>query len=159
LAVINVWNHTKNFVIESGRQISDKAIFRPDIFRRFAGKQKITREEQIREFGYLTAELEKSVKEVPLDYKSELLLGQLYNKWSLIDSSKTTLADNVLRRAIALSPQNQQGYWQLAQTKIYENDIDSALALAQTAYDLYPANAHSKVILDEIRALKQKTQP
>jgi len=96
---------------------------------------------------------------VPLDYKSELLLGQLYNKWSLIDSSKTTLADNVLRRAIALSPQNQQGYWQLAQTKIYENDIDSALALAQTAYDLYPANAHSKVILDEIRALKQKTQP
>ncbi len=121
--------------------------------------KKITREEQIREFGYLTAELEKSVKEVPLDYKSELLLGQLYNKWSLIDSSKTTLADNVLRRAIALSPQNQQGYWQLAQTKIYENDIDSALALAQTAYDLYPANAHSKAILDEIRALKQKTQP
>lgn len=120
--------------------------------------KKITREEQIKEFEYLAAELEKSVKETPLDYKSEVLLGQLYNQWSLIDSSKLVLADNVLRQAIALSPQNQQGYWRLIQTKVYERDLDSALTLAQTAYDLYPANARSKAVLDEIKALKQKTE-
>ncbi|MFA6376780.1 MAG: hypothetical protein WCX69_05280, partial [Candidatus Paceibacterota bacterium] len=113
--------------------------------------------EQInREFSFLTSELEKSRGQVALDFKSRLLLGQLYNSWGLYDSSKIDLADKVLAEALALAPRNQQTYWHLAQTRLYQMRIDDALNLAQTAYDLYPSNAQSKTVLDEIKAIKEK---
>ena len=113
--------------------------------------------EQInREFSFVVGELEKSRAQVALDFKSRLLLGQLYNSWSLYDHSKTDLADKVLSEALALAPQNQQTYWHLAQTRLYQMRIDDAFDLAQAAYDLYPDNAQSQTVLGEIKAIRDK---
>ena len=113
--------------------------------------------EQInREFSFLTGELEKSRSQVLSDFKSRLMLGQLYNAWTLYDPSKLSLADKALGEAKALAPQNQQSYWNLAQTRLYQRDIAGALKLAQEAYDLYPTNAQAKTVLDQIKEIQNK---
>jgi len=110
------------------------------------------------EFSILTEELEKSRQEISLDYKSRLILGQLYNRWSLFDKTKLALAQQVLKEAMALSPKNQQSYWYLAQTELYQKKLDDALALAQQAYDLYPQHPQAEKVLGEIKEIKTKLE-
>jgi tetratricopeptide (TPR) repeat protein len=113
--------------------------------------------EQInREFSLLTEELEKSRRKIPFDYKSRLVLGQLYNRWSVFDKTKLPLAEKTLEEALALAPQNQKGYWNLAQTRLNQGRTDDALELARKAYDLYPENPGAKSALDEMEEIQKQ---
>jgi O-antigen ligase len=100
------------------------------------------------ELEFLIEELKKSIKECPLDYRSYLRLGQLLNLYSQFDNSKILEAEEILRKAIEISPKNQQGYWSLAQNMLYQGKFDEAIALVQNAVDLEPnlENAHSILI-------------
>ena len=122
----------------------------------YYGKQngKLTPDQQLREYTFLAGELEKSDKEVPTDFHSRLILGQLYNYWYLIDSTKLDRASQVLEEVVKLSPTNQQGYWQLAQTRMYQGRFDDAEAAAQKAVDLDPNFFQSKRILQEVQRIK-----
>ena len=99
---------------------------------------KISEEDAKRELDFVTSELEKTNRESPLDFRSALDLANLYNVYSLIDFEKIPLAEKYGERAIELSPTNQQGYWALIQTRVYQGNFESALSLAQKAIELEP---------------------
>jgi len=103
------------------------------------------------ELDFVTEELEKSVKELPLDLRSQLKLGQLYNSYGiLIDETKIYEAERVLEKAIEASPTNQQGYWTLAQTRLYQGRAEEALSLAEKALELEPNLLHSHYVVIQI---------
>jgi putative inorganic carbon (HCO3(-)) transporter len=114
-------------------------------------------ENMTEELKFLIGELEKSIKECPLDYRSYLRLGQLLNLYSQFDNSKIFEAEEILRKAIEISPKNQQGYWSLAQNMLYQGKFDEAIFLAQKAIDLEPnlESAHSILIQVALMAGKK----
>ena len=105
-------------------------------------------------FSFIAGELEKSVSESPLDFQSQLELGRVYNNWGRFDQSKLQLAEESIKKSIALSPNNQQAYWELAQTKIYQMQIDQAIGLARQAYSLYPQSDKAKIVLEQMRKIE-----
>jgi putative inorganic carbon (HCO3(-)) transporter len=112
--------------------------------------QRTARENIIGEFDFVSKELEKSIKESPLDYRAYLKLGQVYNAWSNFDPTKVSQVEEVLNQARELSPRNQQTYWALAQTKIQQGDIKEALSLAEKAVELEPNLERSHIIVIRI---------
>jgi len=105
-----------------------------------------------REIEFLIEELKKSTKESPLDFRSFLRLGDLYNLYAFFDSTKLKEGEEILKRAIEISPKNQQGYWSLAQNLVYQGRFDEAIFLAQRAVELEPKFKNSHLIL--IKVLK-----
>ena len=102
--------------------------------------------------------MKKSVGDPPLDFRARLELGRLYRQWSVFDRAKIAPAVMMLEQARSLSPRNQQPYWELAQIKLYEKDIDGAMELAQQALELYPANAQAQKIVEEIQKIRENRQ-
>jgi len=119
---------------------------------------KVSREDVEKELSFIITELEKTNKESPLEFRSVLKLANLYNLYSLVDSGKISLAQKYGERAIELSPANQQGYWTLAQTKIYQRDFESSLSLAQKAIDLEPNWLQSHKIAIQIAQMFGNTE-
>ncbi len=108
--------------------------------------EKMPEEDIKNELDFLIKKLEKTKKESPLDFRTILRLAHLYTLYILIDTTKIPLAENYAQETISLSPDNQQGYWVLAQVKLYQRDFKSALELAQKAIDLEPKNLQSHKI-------------
>lgn len=107
-----------------------------------------------REIDFLIEGLEKTKAEISLELRSRFVLGQLYNVYArLFDPIKTAQAEIVLQEAIDISPTNQQGYWNLAQTRLYQQRFDEALVLAQEALDLEPELFQSHWVLVRIANL------
>lgn len=88
------------------------------------------------ELTFLIGELEKTRENNPYDFRSIMRLGELYGRLYLIDGESITLAEERLEEAISLSPTNQQGYWNLAQIKIFKGDYITALEIAKEAISL-----------------------
>ncbi len=108
-------------------------------------------------FSFLAGELEKSGRESPLDLQSRLILGRIYLKWSKLDPSKATLAENSLAEAIKISPKNQQAYFDLAQSRLNQSRLDDAAALIKQAHDLYLGNERAIEAMDRIEKFKNQT--
>ena len=104
---------------------------------------------------FLTQELEKSIKESPLDFRSHLTLGNLYNIYAQINPEKLIRAEQVLKRAIEISPSNPQGYWLLTQVKLHQGDIKTAFSLAEQAVVIEPRINRSHFILVETAKIKR----
>jgi len=110
--------------------------------------ENLPRENIKKDLDFIIQELEKSIKEVPIDYRSYLDLGRMYNIYTIfIDSSKIPRAEEVLNKALELSPTNQQGYWELAQTKLFENKEKEALFLVKKARDLNPQYKRANMVV------------
>ncbi len=103
-----------------------------------------------KELAFLTEELEKTMKESPLDYRSALRLTHLYTVYYLLDENKVSSAEKWADRLLVLSPTNQQSYWVSAQVKVFQNDFETALELAQKAIDLEPRHFQSHKIAIQI---------
>ena len=106
-----------------------------------------------RELDFITKELEKSIQESPLNFKSHLKLGQLYNSYAWFEEAKIFEAERVLIKAIEISPTNQQAYWALAQTMLSQKRSDEAILLAEKAVSLEPRIRKSNLIMIEIARL------
>jgi len=104
----------------------------------------------LEEFEFLAQELEKSVQESPLNFRSSLKLGQLYNVYWRFDPAKLQDAERILEKTIELSPANQQAYFALAQTRLYQRRPQEALVLAEKAVELEPRLIRSHMIAIEI---------
>ncbi len=111
-----------------------------------------------RNFEFFVRELEKSSVAGEFDFASRLELGRLYCRWSAFDRGKIAAAEETLEEARALSPRNQQPYWELAQVKLYQKDIAAAEELARQAHDLYPDNAQSRAVLEEVQKIRENQQ-
>jgi len=90
------------------------------------------------------------MEEAPLDYRGALRLAHLYNFYSSIDSEKIPLAEKRAEELLELSPTNQQGYWVLAQNKVFQKDFETAFNLAQEAINLEPRHLQSHQIAIQI---------
>jgi len=102
------------------------------------------------ELDFLSQELEESRRESPLDFRAYLKLGRIYNLYSRIDPEKLPLAEEVLKKAIELSPTNQQGYWELAQTRAFQGNFQEALVLAEKTVELEPRVFNSHLIVIQV---------
>jgi len=102
------------------------------------------------EFDFLAEEMRKNVKECNLDFRSYLELGQLLNLYARVESQKIAEAEEVLRKAIEISPKNQRGYWNLAQTMLFKGNFEEAISLAQKAVDLEKNLLNSHAVLIQV---------
>ncbi len=97
--------------------------------------------------GFILAEeeLKKSITQNPLDFRLYLSLGRYYNNFYQFsaDKEKLTLAEKTLNKAIELSPGNQQAYFVLAQTFLFEGDYEKAIEACKKAVELEPNLAQS----------------
>ena len=116
--------------------------------------QTAPREILIRELDFVIKEMQKTVKATPIDYRANLKLAQIHNVYALLDVNKIALAEEYGKASLALAPNNQQSYWALAQTKVYQKDYESALQFAKTAVALEPEwlNSHKALVEVAIRA-------
>lgn len=105
------------------------------------------------ELDYLSEELEKSIKESPLDFRAHLKLGHLYNAYTYINLPKLSEAEEILKRTVELSPTNQQGYWTLAQTKLWQGKFEEALSLTEKAVELESRVKKSHLIIVQVAKL------
>lgn len=108
-------------------------------------------EHQKAELEFITQELEKTIKESPLRYSSYLKLGRVYTIFIKpdLDPSKKDRAAEVLEQSIEISPNNQQGYWYLAQVRLFQGDFDGAIEVAERAIELEPNVQRSHMIVIE----------
>ena len=92
------------------------------------------------------SEMEKSLQENYLDFRPHLFAGQLYLADYRFSGNKEKMkrAEEILRRAVELSPTNQQGYWFLSDLKLAQGKIDEAIILLEKAVDLEPRMATSR---------------
>lgn len=86
------------------------------------------------------SELEKTIVKNPQDFRYYLLLGRFYNDWFSQSgkAEKLILAEKFLTKSIELSLKNQQGYWALGQTRIFQGRAGEAIDLMKKAVDLEP---------------------
>lgn len=108
-------------------------------------------------FDFAIVELKKSTEQSPYDYFTYLKLGELYTSYYIARvieaqlkgdflaetqnkemTELLVLAEKYLKRAIEISPTEQQGYWSLSQTKFYQRDFEGAFNLAIQSIDLEP---------------------
>jgi len=98
----------------------------------------VPKETLMQEFDFVLGEMQKTIEATPIDFRATLKISQVYNVYSLLDINKVALAEQYARRAIELSPRNQQAYWSLTQALVYKKDFDGAVEAALTAVDLEP---------------------
>ncbi len=91
-------------------------------------------------------EMEKSAEQNSLDFRPHLFLGKLYNVSYYITQNSRDLvrAEEVLTRAIELSPTNQQGYWYLGEVMLPQGRSEEAVALFEKALELEPEYDQSR---------------
>lgn len=96
-------------------------------------------------FELAETEMEISCKKNSLDFRPHLFLGELYNSSYRFsgDQEKLERSEQVLEKAIKLSPTNQQGYWHLAETKMVQGKIEEAIPLLQKVVELEPGFSRS----------------
>ena len=84
--------------------------------------------------------MENSIAKNPEDFRPYLILGRQFNDFFNLtqDPEKLKKAEKLLEKAIRLSPGNQQGYWALAQTRLYQGRESETIDLLNQAIDLEP---------------------
>jgi len=109
--------------------------------------QEQNQDQQLLQQGLQMAEeeMKKTIEKNPLDFRNYLFLGRYYNSLYQVTQNKENLnlAEETLRKAEEFSPKNQQVYWFLAQTKLFEGETDEAVDFLQKAVDLEPRLAQS----------------
>ncbi len=85
-------------------------------------------------------ELKDSIAKSPLDFRLHLFLGKFYNNLYQLtgDKTKLDLADEWLKKAVELSPKNEQVYWSLAQTRVFQGKPEEAVSFIKASVDLEP---------------------
>lgn len=95
----------------------------------------------------VSAQLEQSVSQSPLDYWSHLTLGKLYNLYAEVDKTKILRAEQVLGRAREIAPFRQDVYWELSKTEALLGKKQESLSWLEKAIELEPRVAYSHLLM------------
>jgi len=119
--------------LDGSKYLYDKVIqslFSPNINR---GTLKI-------DLQIIEEELEKNIKKNPLDFYLHLQSAGVYaDSFNITrDGGKLVLAESVLRKAIALSPENPRGYQKLADVMFSRGKYEEQFKLLKKVVDLEP---------------------
>jgi O-antigen ligase len=115
----------------------------------------------------IESELEKSIKENPLDYRAYLTLGEvLIFKGEILKNQEIfNKAEDILKKAIEISPKNQQAFVLLGKNYFFEGKKEESIFYFQKAVDLdrYQKIYHLYLInllynLNEKELMKQKIE-
>jgi tetratricopeptide (TPR) repeat protein/O-antigen ligase len=110
-------------------------------------KSKDTKDREILEKGFKLAEegFKNNLKQEPLNFRPYLFLGEYYRNLYQVTQNKEllNLGEETLRRAMELSPKNQQVYWALGQTLVFQGKNEEAVGNFQKAVNLEPRLALS----------------
>ena len=104
-------------------------------------------------------EYKKNLQEHPFDARSWLYLGQLYGLGVKYDRSYIKEAKKALNRALELSPDRQQVYFELARIFYYEKNYAEAFSLLEQAVILSPEVEESRNKLKKMVEVVQKEKP
>lgn len=100
-----------------------------------------------KEFDFVSSELAKSVKETPLNFRYHIKSGEIYSNYGKFDSTKFEKSEEILKKAIEISPENQMGYYALGECKILQKKYNEAFSLAKKAVELEPEFGPSHALL------------
>jgi len=154
LAFKAVQTSRKNLI--AGLNFYKEALAEEDVFtnleiRTFLAKtiseQEIKNESYKEGLMFVIAEMEKNIKEHPLDVRHWLNLGQIYNLMGLINKEYLDKAELTLNQAKTLSPYRQTIYFELVKNKILAQDFDRAIQIAEQAVNLDSQIAESYKVL------------
>ncbi len=101
-------------------------------------ENKMSQEKIKKELDLVLSFLQKTEKQSPLDYRSILRIAYINNLYSLLDNSKIEVAEKYAQKALELSPNNQQGYWAMAQVKLLQRKFEESIRLYKKAVELEP---------------------
>ncbi|MBU4204842.1 tetratricopeptide repeat protein, partial [Patescibacteria group bacterium] len=79
------------------------------------------------EFGI--SEIEKSIKEHPLDVRNYLYLGKLYNIKGVYDPSYLVKSEKILKTALELSPKREEVLYELGWVKLLKGEYEEAIEI------------------------------
>lgn len=118
----------KEALIDYAKRIHNSILLEPD---------RNTLEES---FILIEEKFNEEVKKNPSDFYLYLILGNVYNDISQFnrDEEKLLLAEVAFQKAIKLSPRHQKGYWDYAETKLFQGKYEESIKLLQKAIDLEP---------------------
>lgn len=102
--------------------------------------------------------MRESVEKNPLDFRQWIILGDLYISARDRDSNFLAKGEEALKRAIELSPMNQQGYTLLAQAHIFKKEYEKAEPLLLRSIELEPRFLRSYIALAKFYELWGKNE-
>ena len=91
-------------------------------------------------FKLAEEELKKSINNNPLDFRLQLFLGRYYTTFYQFTgkTENLALAEEAFKKAATMSPKNQQAYWSLGQTLLFQGRRSEAIEYLKKAVDLEP---------------------
>jgi tetratricopeptide (TPR) repeat protein len=89
-------------------------------------------------FAFAVSEAKKSIEEHPKDVKYYIFLNKLYREGNLLKE-----AEEILKKALELSPTRQEIYYDLGQIKIFQKDFEAGANYYRKAVELAPEIADS----------------
>ncbi|PJE69443.1 MAG: hypothetical protein COU98_02010, partial [Candidatus Staskawiczbacteria bacterium CG10_big_fil_rev_8_21_14_0_10_38_10] len=93
--------------------------------------------ETLREgFEFAISEMQKSVKEHPLDVRYYLFLGKLFSNAYIFDKNYLIEAERVLEKALELSPKRQEIYFDLGLARLLQEKYDESIETYKKAVSL-----------------------
>ena len=105
------------------------------------------------------AEYRKSVQEHPLNARHWLYLGQLYGLGVGYDKEYIQKADEVLHKALELSPKRQQVYFELARVQLFLQEYEKAVELLKQAVLLDPEVREPRRNLEKVLKTLEDRKP
>lgn len=107
-------------------------------------------------FELAEEKMEEGMKKNSLDFRTHLFSARLYFSDYRVtqDLKKLDISEDLFKKAIELSPTNQQGYWYLADVKLVRGEQEEALRLFQKAVDLEPKFGRSHWYLSMIYQMR-----
>jgi len=112
-----------------------------------AGQNPTQQDKEILTSGFKSVEeyFQKGIKQDPLDFRFYLFLGEYYRNIYQVTGNKEflNLSEETLKKSMELSPKNQQAYWSLGETLMFQGKNEEGFEFFQKAVNLEPKLSYS----------------
>jgi len=130
----------KSFKTHSMSRLEGSKYFYAKAVQSFLSDPRASKKSAADNFQTAEKELEENIKKNSSDFYLNLYLAHIYiNSFQLTgNNEKIILAESFIRKAIALSPNNQEGYWKLSEVMSVQGKNKEKFESLQKAIDLEP---------------------
>lgn len=107
----------------------------------------------VKEIGEI---MEKIRAKNPLDFRHYLILGNYYAAAKKYDATYLDKSEELLKKAVELSPKNQQGYASLGQVYLMKGEIEKGIDMLKKVVELEPRYDNARITLADAYANTEK---